>query len=137
MATARTQSTKSDDYYVYSTLSNDQQYTLWKEGTNGPNVPLHSVLIKGKANVVDTLHLITPKGVVTAVSKDDMEFLSKDPGFNQHKENGFILVEQKKADANRVAQDMTPKDSSAPHTLQDYESRPDLPDPKLNLKNAQ
>lgn len=78
------------------------------------------VLIKGGANVGGK-GLITPKGVVTHVSDEELEFLETVPAFQRHKAAGHItVVKSAKPDAEKVAKDMTPKDKSAPKTPDDY-----------------
>lgn len=89
------------DYYVYSTLSNDNNYD--------------GVLIAGKANVA-TKNLITPMGVMTKVDDSTLKHLEGNHVFQLHKKNGFITVEKYKEDADQVAADMTGRDSSAPET---------------------
>lgn len=89
------------DYYVYSTLSNDNKYG--------------SVLINGKANVANK-NVITPLGVVTRITDAQLEECKSYPVFHKHKENGFLTVEKYKEDADLVASDMTGRDASAPET---------------------
>lgn len=89
------------EYYVYSTLSNDNNYG--------------GVLIRGKANVANK-NIITPLGVATKVDGSQLEVLKASHVFNLHQENGFITVEKFKEDADKVASDMTGRDASAPET---------------------
>jgi hypothetical protein len=89
------------DYYVYSTLSNDNRYG--------------EVLISGKANVANK-NLITPLGVMTRITSAQLEECDSFPVFQLHKENGFITVEKYKEDPDLVASDMTGRDNSAPET---------------------
>ena len=89
------------DYYVYSTLSNDNNYD--------------GVFIAGKANVANK-NIITPLGIATKVDDSKLSHLESNHVFRLHKSNGFITVEKFKEDADLVASNMTGRDSSAPET---------------------
>ncbi|MBP3933130.1 MAG: hypothetical protein J6D44_04575 [Pseudomonas sp.] len=89
------------DYYVYSTLSNDNNYG--------------GVFIAGKANVANK-NIVTPLGMATKVDDSALSVLESSHVFRLHKENGFITVEKYKEDADLVASDMTGRDASAPET---------------------
>lgn len=107
--------------YVYSTATNDGYYCDYEEG--GADLPTlkRKILIKGGANRGGK-GLITPLGVGTRVTDEELEFLEKHEAFNRHKKRGFLtVVKAKKApDADKVAKDMTEKDASAPLTADDY-----------------
>lgn len=105
--------------YVYSTLSNDNEYRIYEKG--GADIPVVKghVLIKGGAGIANK-NLITPRGVPTEVTKEQLEMLEGNDQFKMHKENGFISVDTKQADADAVAKNMTKKDKSAPKTPEDY-----------------
>lgn len=91
--------------YIYCTLSNDQNYATL-DGT---------VFIAGQANVM-TKHMYTPRGRVTEISDEQYTQLKNNHVFNLHKENGFIAVENRKEDPDKVATDMEASDKSAPLT---------------------
>lgn len=91
--------------YVYCTLSNDQNY-----GT-----PDGKIFIAGQANVM-TKHMYTPRGRVTEVSDEQYSQLKNNHVFKLHKENGFITVETRNEDPEKVATDMEAADKSAPLT---------------------
>lgn len=105
--------------YVFSTLANDQKYQNWISGGNDIPSKGHSVLIKGGTGVANQ-RLITPLGVMTEIEEVDLEELEKNQVFKMHKEKGFITVQRKKAEAEKVAADMNLKDESAPLTDSDY-----------------
>ncbi|MCL1860942.1 MAG: hypothetical protein FWG52_05335, partial [Proteobacteria bacterium] len=93
------------DVYVYSTLTADQEYCEWINSQIEGNPPTmgHSIIIKGGANLVtgelgwDGYHpnLYTPSGVVTRISKDDAEFLKRNPIFQIHEKKGFVRIDKK------------------------------------------
>lgn len=107
--------------YVYSTLTNHQNYNIYFDGVKGqpPTIAKH-VFVAGQANLTNQ-NFITPKGVVTEVSDEDMELLEKCPSFLDHQKNGFILVEKGKVKStdlesieNKAKSQMADKDNSAP-----------------------
>jgi hypothetical protein len=112
--------------YVFSTLANDQNYTNWVKG--GGDVPIkgHAVMIKGGTGVANN-RLITPLGVSTEVTEFDLEELKKNPSFLEHQKDGYITVQNKKMDTEKVASNMNLKDESAPMTDADYASEDEAP----------
>lgn len=126
--------TTKGDVYIYSTLTSPQRYVDWAiKGKGAPNAVIKDVVINGNANVVNKKHLITPKGAVTMVSSNQLEFLKKIDAFNKHVKAGYIKVETKSENPDVVAKDMSPKDISAPKTPDDYASE-GKPNPVLNKK---
>ncbi|WP_237386220.1 hypothetical protein [Xenorhabdus sp. Sc-CR9] len=101
----------SQSLYVYCTLSNDQNYAV-RDGT---------VFIHGQANIM-TKAMHTPRGRVTEVSAEQYAQLKDNHVFQLHKENGFITVESRKADPEKVASDMEASDQSAPDTPESLEA---------------
>lgn len=90
--------------YIYSTLTSPQKYKT-KAG---------SVLINGGANLATRQTLDTPRGVATKISDEQYKALLEDSlSFAKHIENGFVTADEKKADANDVAKNLTGKDKSA------------------------
>lgn len=112
--------TKKDEVYVFSTLTASNEYRSYGQG--GADLPHvdKSVLIVGGSNVPDK-HLITPYGVMTAVSAEDYSWLQENEMFKLHQKNGFITVRDKPADAEKVAaSDMETRDQSAPLVDADF-----------------
>lgn len=108
--------------YVYSTLSNDNEYTNWKPGEgNGPATKLGSVFIKGGTNVLQKGMNGTPMGTKTKVTREDMAILEANADFQLHKKNGFITVMDEDRNAETVVTNgMENKDASAPLTDRDF-----------------
>jgi hypothetical protein len=109
---------KKEFLYVYSTLATDMNYTNYAEGGADLPVPLPAVFIKGGAGVAND-RLVTPRGVVTQVTEDELAYLEANQVFQLHKQNGYIMVEKSKLDPEKVAADMTGRDNSAPMVVQD------------------
>ena len=107
--------------FIYSTLSTDQQYRGYTKG--GGDMPIVStkVFIAGKANIMNK-NIITPRGMVTEVTEEELKVLEADEVFKIHVKGGFISVDKKQVDAEKAAENMSAKDKSAPITPDDYEA---------------
>lgn len=107
--------------YVFSTLTANQKYPTWKK-VPGRDIPTMQgyVLIRGGANLPSKV-LVTPKGVMTPVTDEEYEQLKESPGFLQHLKGGFLTVEDKAYDIDKVVSDLEEKDTSAPMTPKDFE----------------
>lgn len=112
---------KASDFYVYSTLSANMDYTGWVDG--GGDLPRveWAVRIGGHANVANK-HFDTPRGVITGISSEELELLKSNPIFLMHEKNGFITVEQSNEDIEKVVADMEGRDQSAPLVPEDFEA---------------
>ena len=104
---------------IYSTLACDQNYTNYESGGGDVPVARPAVFIAGGTGVAND-RFITPLGVHTEVSDAQLEELERNFVFQMHKKNGFIRVEKKKSDPEKVAADMNLKDPSAPKTSADF-----------------
>lgn len=108
------------DYYVYSTLASPVSYNVFaKAGADMPVID-KSIVIAGGAGVA-TKNLVTPRGVMTKVSEEELTLLRQNTVFQLHEKNGFMNVEKKQADPEVVAADMTGRDNSAPLVPEDFE----------------
>lgn len=106
--------------FVYSTLTADQAYAVWEKG--GGDLPLKKTicLIRGGAGLANK-NLITPRGVATHVTPAQLEALEQCDAFKRHKERGYIRVDDKELDAEKVADSMEGADGSKPLTEADFE----------------
>lgn len=107
--------------YVYSTLPNSQMYTTYhpQEGSNQVIRKDKQVLIKGGSGMANK-HLITPLGVGTQVSDDELEILEQHRLFQQHVKNGYMVVKSYKTNPEKVAADMETRDGSSPIVPGDF-----------------
>lgn len=110
-------------HFVFSTLTKDHKYTQWDvpaDKNQMPTIRGVPVIIKGGANRATfpegSVGLHTPKGVVTEVSDQQMEYLDGCWKFKQHCQRGFLIVTSADTKPEIVAKDMEPKDNSAPLT---------------------
>lgn len=117
--------------YVYSTATCPISYVKYKTAPKnekidirgagaGHNEVLKSVTIKG-GHGVNTKILVTPKGVVTQVSDEDMDFLLENESFQKHVKAGYMSYDKKKIDPEKKARNMAEKDGSSPLTEKDFE----------------
>lgn len=115
--------------YVYSTATCPISYVKYKptpkqEGSEraskGHNQILKKVTING-GHGINNKYMITPKGVVTQVSDEDMEFLLQDKNFLRHQKAGFMSFDKKKIEPEKKAANMAEKDGSSPLTQHDFE----------------
>lgn len=105
--------------YVYSTLACDTRYNDWtKRDPRMVPVSNRSVLIKGGAGVMND-RLVTPTGVATEVTKEDLAFLLDHPLFQRHAENGFVTYDEFQKDIDKAIADLNKRDESAPLTPED------------------
>jgi hypothetical protein len=106
-------------FYVYCTGSAGIDFAVYTpNNANDPHrlpVVEKKIRIKGGANIA-TKNLVTPLGVRTEVSDEDMDILLQDFCFKRIVEAGFITYEKKKIDPDSVAKRMEARDKSAPIT---------------------
>lgn len=105
--------------HVFSTLTSDNTYSNYEKGENDLPRLVERVLIKGGSNVA-TKRLITPLGVMTTITEEELAICQRNEVFKKHVENGFITVEKKKHDPEVVAADMTLRDKSSPIVPGDF-----------------
>lgn len=108
----------SKSLFIFSTLACDVAYTNHVAGGGDMPIELAPVLIKGGAGVMND-RIITPRGVSTAVTEEQVAYLRANEVFKLHEENGFVMVSESYADPDIVAADMTGRDHSAPVVPQD------------------
>lgn len=105
--------------YVYSTLASDVAYTNHKAGGGDMPIELPPVVIKGGAGIANE-RLVTPRGIVTEVTEQEVEYLRQNEVFKMHEKNGFVEVSESRVDPDTAAADMTGRDNSAPLVPEDF-----------------
>ena len=108
-------------FHIYSTISANQEYRGYNEGK--VKTVKWKVMVEGGANIAGK-NLITPKGVLTTVTDEEMGLLETDPTFKRHVDRGFITFEKKKVDIEDVVKNMEKKDNSAPKVAEDFKDAP-------------
>lgn len=107
--------------YVLSKLANNQIYTKFAKGQNGLNLIVKQVAIKGGADVTNK-NLVTPQGIVTEVSSDDLEVLKENKDFQRHLDKGLVNYFAAKPNIEKKAELMQ-KDNSRQLTKDDYKKK--------------
>lgn len=108
-------------HYVYSKMAAAVDFNIFQKGGADMPVKTGKITINGGAGIANK-NLITPNGVVTEVTDEELEILNAHNLFVQFKTNGYITVEKKKVDVEKVVADMSDKaDPSSPITPADYE----------------
>lgn len=108
-------------YYVYSTLTCDNTYNVYDNsgiGTKDMPVKVRSIFIKGGTGIA-TKQLVTPLGIATRVTDEEMEILLKDEVFISQHKAGFLQYRKDQVDAEVAAADMVTRDGSAPYVPED------------------
>lgn len=105
--------------YVYSTATAGTEYAFYRSG--GAELPVFdgSVKIAGGANVTNK-NFITPLGVVTKVTDEELARLKEHPEFIRHMNAGFVSFRDDKVDVEVAAADMASRDPSAPLVDADF-----------------
>lgn len=108
--------------YILSRLANSQIYTNYAKGMgDNINIPVESVEIKGGADVTDK-NLVTPEGVITKVTNDQLEALKANKGFQQHLEGGYVKYFGTEPNIEKHADKLT-QDKSRQIKKSDYEKK--------------
>lgn len=116
--------------YITSTMSAGVTYAIYKKTPGGLNIIDREISINGGANVINKA-LVTPQGVVTKVSDEELELLKQNPVFKTHVDGGYIKIT--KTEKKENTKDMTEKDKSAQPTEKDFTDQGKKA-PKVNKK---
>jgi hypothetical protein len=106
---------------IYSSCTSDNFFPVWKSHPRKSTYD-KGVLIKGGANSQHKRTMLTPRGVATQVTSEELEQLKADPAFMGFVERGFMSIDEKGKnthDADEKGADM-PKDKSAQDTAKTY-----------------
>lgn len=128
----------SASYAVYSTLTSGVDYVEWKQTADLP-VKGFTVAIAGGAGVAHKRGLITPFGVKTEVTEDEMNFLNSNDAFKRALSDGWhtvIKISGWMDSADNVAAAMMQRDGSAPLVPNDFNHLPTELQPKVNGSRA-
>lgn len=114
--------------YVASTMSGGVTYAEYASPENekhaGPREIKRTVVIKGGAGIANRKHalaegVLTPDGVVTKITDDDLEFLMRNKIFLKHLKGEFVKVLKFDTNPTKAASDMNKKDPGRPLTPED------------------
>lgn len=99
--------------FIVSTATNDNHFPIYGDRAPGraPTVK-GSITIKGKAGLPNK-HLLTPRGVVTSVTSEELAELEKHKIYLRMRDNGwFTVVNADPRDADKIAADQAEGDGS-------------------------
>lgn len=109
--------------YITSTMSASVSYAIYGKTAGGLPIVQKEIVIEGGANVMSKKLMVTPNGVVTKVTDEELALLEAHPLFKTHQKNGFIRVSKSnpQEDIAKVdTKDMQNKDASAQRVDSDY-----------------
>lgn len=106
--------------YIYSTLAADTGYAVYAKTNSDLPILEKTIFIKGGAGVANK-NIITPRGVMTEVSQEELALLQDHPVFKMHQENGYVSIDAKAHAVEKVVADMKGRDVSAPLVPEDYD----------------
>ena len=111
--------------YICSTATAHLEIVQYRTDAGPLPKVVRKVNLLGGANLPPKT-LVTPKGVLTPVSADDLDFLIGNAEFQRLKRAGFVEIIRGKSedDLDAAVSGMEPKDRSAPKTPKDFEKPP-------------
>lgn len=117
----------SKSAYIYSTLTDSNLHTGYDLANGNDLKPIErQVLVKGGAGLANE-NFVTPDGVLTIVTNEELEWLLRQPLFALHVANGYVKHSFAQADANKIAAEMNRRDGAAPLTQADIPSGEPVP----------
>lgn len=113
--------------FIYSTLTCSNTFVVYapKPDPKALSRIVKRIEIHGGHGVNTIKGLVTPQGVVTKVTDEELKLLEKSSSFRRQRDAGYLVVDNKKVDPAKKAVDMNPKDESAPMTPKDFDKSED------------
>ncbi len=111
--------------YIVSHESASVEFPRWTKTKTGVDAN-GSVIINGGAGVINKKTMETPKGVITEITKEELEFLKTQTLFNEKVANGSYEIvdsEKKAKESSRKGK----KDKGAQLTAKDFEEAGQTP----------
>ena len=115
--------------YIASTLAAPVTYTGWSLPSNASSLPVQewAITIAGGAGVANK-RIVTPRGVITEVSDDELKLLQTSEVFKLHLDGGYLsILTSRPYDPDDAAADMVARDNSAPLVDEDFSDKADAP----------
>lgn len=106
--------------YIVSYESASVEFPKWIRTKSGVDAQ-GSVVIKGGAWVINKKTLETPKGIITEVSKEDLDFLKTQSLFNEKVKNGSYEIVESEKKAQEKSKTAKAKDKGAQLTAKDFQ----------------
>lgn len=106
--------------YIVSYESSSVEFPKWERTANGIDAK-SAIVIKGGANVINKKTMTTPTGIITEVSKEDLDFLKTQWLFNEKVKAGSYEIVEGEKKAKEKAKVRKEKDKGAQLTAKDFE----------------
>ncbi len=107
--------------YIISHEAQSVEFPRWVKTQNGVTAN-SSVIIKGGADVINKTTMETPKGIITEVKKEELDFLKTQWLFNEKVKNGSYEIAESETKAKNLSkQRKGEKDKGAQLTAKDFE----------------
>lgn len=106
--------------YIVSYESASVEFPKWVKTPNGINAQ-SAIVIKGGANVINKKTMTTPTGIITEITKEDLEFLKTQSLFNEKVKNGSYEIVEGEKKAKERTKVRKEKDKGAQLTAKDFE----------------
>ena len=108
--------------FITSRVSASNDYVLEWTSANGMKKAKRTFHVNGGADVINKKTLLTPSGVITEISDDELEALKKnDPLFCFHLNNNTLVIRGTEKEAEKAKTELE-KDKSSQLTPEDYEN---------------
>ena len=113
--------------HIFSTLTSDHLFVVRGQAPGPNSIPpvVRRILIRGGSGVANKRTLITPRGVHTSVTDEELAILEQDVAFRRFVDRGYLRVEKREHEPELVAKDMAVDIGSAPLTPDRYEDNAD------------
>lgn len=110
--------------YIFSTASTSLSFVEFSklEKNRHPKI-VRKVTIRGGANVPQKRTILTPKGIPTLISDNDLDFLMVDPNFQKFVKRGFLTVGSDERDMPAALAGMQAGDKSQPKVGADFKDQ--------------
>jgi hypothetical protein len=106
--------------YIFSTMAASVEYPITRTRDDKSYDIVESVQVNGGHGVANK-HFVTPRGVMTSLTKENYDKIKDNHTFQTHLQNGFLEVSETAEDPEKVIASMAHKgDASAPKTPEDY-----------------
>ena len=123
--------------FIFSTMTCSNTFAVFAPKTDPTTLStiMKRIHINGGHGLKNPDGMITPKGVVTKVTDEELQLLEGMLGFRQQVAAGFLVVDKKNTDAEKKAANMSQHDKSAPLTPKDFEMGKDSSEDALIYSN--
>ena len=106
--------------FITSKMAAGVTYAFYTLGANKINSITDEITVNGGADVINKRSLMTPSGVVTELTDEQIDKLKTHPLFQEHLKNGAVAIVNTEKDAKKAEKDLE-EDKSSQIKPEDYE----------------